>query len=239
MTRFHQVFVVVVGLLLFAGSVAGGAEASKCSRKSDEGYATRLGEATVIRPQAHTGKLGVNVSDDGQVTTILTDVLASIDDGVKTDSVVKTAVLRIPVKLDKKEMFLGYHSDLRGSISKDKGCRVTILLEMGGTACAMEFPFGEEREGEIEKTTFTFAQVDKQIVTADDDENVDEEDDEEDEEEESIDQTGEIPVFAPPPHYTAVLCIIIQRRSKEDLANVQIDSLEVEIVNVMKDGSEE
>jgi hypothetical protein len=182
----------------------------------DDELKTRFGDAKAITPIVpDLGGLTANRSPDGHASTILFGAEMGVDLDQDTDdnSATRIAVLEVPVSAQEPsaETFRGYSCDVRGFVDKDDETRVVVALDLGGTSSVLEFPYGESTTRDFRRAVFIypFDQVQRETSPG-----------------------RVVGVFvAPPPHFTALLTLSIQRRTPANKALVRLESLDVEIID--------
>jgi hypothetical protein len=166
----------------------------------------------LVRPD----KFVVNLSPDRHAATVVFNgtVAAGLDPNVGADTVATVATFFFPVcfSASAPATFRGGAAVLRGFLQKGPAARVAVLLELGGACRTLEFPYGETNNGNFREAVFSFEGFSADAGGG----------------QGGTTQAQQLP---PAPHYTAILIVSVQRRTKDASAMIQLDSLDVEIVD--------
>jgi hypothetical protein len=195
----------VVGLL---GATAVTALGDEKANQAGSGGDVQFGQPVLTSTQSlDPTAVGSNVSPDGHAMTLLFgdpvkgDLQIGLGGGAGALSAVKLVTIQVPVQTtSEKSRLIGYGQDIRGYVQKTKESRVVIIADCGGTTKVVDYPFGQEIQGQ--DYIISFFSPDTRF-------------------------SGD-PQDQPVPQYAATLTILAQTRSATEVVLAAIDSLDVE-----------
>jgi len=153
------------------------------------------------------GAVNSNVSPDGHAMTVFFgdpmkgDLQIGLGGGSGYLSAAKLVTIQVPVRTtSEKSRLIGYGQDIRGYVQKRKVSRVVIIADCGGTTKVVDYPFGQEIQGQ--DYAISFFSPDTRYLGDPQDQAV--------------------------PQYAATLTILAQVRSATEVVLAAIDTLDVE-----------
>ncbi len=154
----------------------------------------------------------ISTSPTANILSLLfKDLSVQLDPGEKGAPLgrMKAVAVQVPVTVPDEADFVGYVNQFRGSVMKTKGARVTLIADIAGTTHVMEFPFGDEVTADDQRGNFMreFFSLDRRGPK------------------------GTEPEFRQIGPYTLTLLLRVERRAKDDLAVLNVDTLDVVAVN--------
>jgi hypothetical protein len=108
--------------------------------------------AREVSPMTSLAANQMSANSIGSVLSLLFDS-ARVSLQSESDPLVATwsGTINIPTNTAIKPKPKSYLQDIRGSVTKNADCRVTIFLDLGGKSFVVEFPYGMNHDGDIRR----------------------------------------------------------------------------------------
>ena len=196
---------------LLAGTAAG----AKAAGAATKDKRLQIADLAVAMPTLVTPKnVSSNISPDELAVTANFDNLEADEgpdqNGAALGKPYCTAFIELPLANTDDQDLLGFTVDVRGSVSKSAGTRIAVNLDVGGVATDVEFPYGEQLDGNFHRRLLTPYPVNGLVDPTDS-------------------GSGSVKTYAAR-KFVALICLSVRRSGPTDTGHVKVDSLDVEAI---------